>query len=83
MQGRSMSHPITQEAPGLSPVCRHHWVIDTPNGAVSGGRCKRCGAAREFRNSSEDLMWDSDSFSLNGSRYRGRRGTPSTPAGLS
>jgi hypothetical protein len=57
----------------ISAICRHHWVIDTPNGAVSGGRCKRCGIDREFRNSTEDLMWDSDSFSLNGSRYRGRR----------
>ncbi len=54
--------------------CRHHWVIATPNGALSGGRCKRCGATRDFRNSSEDLMWDSDSFSLHGSRYRGRKG---------
>jgi hypothetical protein len=54
-------------------LCRHHWVIETPNGAVSTGRCKRCGVVRDFRNSSEDLMWDSDSFSLNGSRYRGRR----------
>lgn len=63
-------------APGktnISAICRHHWVIDTPNGAVSGGRCKTCGIDKEFRNSSEDLMWDSDSFSLNGSRYRGRR----------
>ncbi|MFN0149053.1 MAG: hypothetical protein ACKVT1_21325 [Dehalococcoidia bacterium] len=57
----------------LSTLCRHHWVIDTPNGATSGGRCKRCGDLKAFRNSSEDLMWDSDSFSLNGSRYRGRR----------
>lgn len=59
-------------------MCRHHWVIETPNGAVSGGRCKRCGLVREFRNSSEDLMWDSDSFSLNGSRYRGTRGERSS-----
>lgn len=58
--------------------CSHHWVIDTPNGALSGGRCKRCGAEREFRNSNEDLMWDSDSFSLNGSRSRGRRGGENT-----
>jgi hypothetical protein len=48
-------------------------VIETPNGALSAGYCKRCGASREFRNSSEDLMWDSDSFSLHGSRYRGRK----------
>lgn len=61
------------ESTGHSAVCRHHWVIETPNGAVSGGHCKRCGERREFRNSSEDLMWDSDSFSLNGSRYRGRK----------
>lgn len=54
--------------------CRHHWVIDTPNGTFSAGRCKLCGVDKEFRNSSEDLMWDSDSFSLNGSRYRGRKG---------
>ncbi|HEX6031667.1 MAG TPA: hypothetical protein VFY90_09545 [Tepidiformaceae bacterium] len=58
---------------GMSAICRHHWVIETPNGATSGGFCKRCGESREFRNSTEDLMWDSDSFSLNGSRYRGRK----------
>ena len=69
-------HPI--EAASMSPVCRHHWVIETPNGSVSSGRCKRCGVAREFRNSNEDLMWDSDSFSLNGSRYRGRRSAASS-----
>ena len=53
--------------------CSHHWVIATPNGAVSDGRCKICGRERVFRNSQEDLLWDSDSFSLNGSRYRRRR----------
>ncbi|MEO8540455.1 MAG: hypothetical protein ABI577_12000 [bacterium] len=56
-----------------SAMCRHHWVIDTPNGSLSSGRCKRCGVAKEFRNSAEDPLWDNDSFSLNGSRYRGRR----------
>ena len=73
-----MSQRESIETSGLSAVCRHHWVIDTPNGAVSGGRCKRCGQTKEFRNSSEDLMWDSDSFSLNGSRYRGRRNSGET-----
>ncbi len=67
-----MNHHATIDAP--SAACRHHWVIDTPNGAVSGGRCKRCGVDKEFRNSSEEMLWDSDSFSLNGSRFRGRRG---------
>jgi hypothetical protein len=63
----------THETSGLSPMCRHHWVIETPNGALSSGRCKRCGVQRDFRNSNEDLMWDNDSFSLNGSRYKGRK----------
>ena len=68
-----MTEARASQVTGTTAMCRHHWVIDTPNGAVSGGRCKRCGVSREFRNSSEDLMWDSDSFSLNGSRYRGRK----------
>lgn len=68
-----MTEAKALETTGMTAMCRHHWVIDTPNGAVSGGRCKRCGVDRQFRNSSEDLMWDSDSFSLNGSRYRGRK----------
>lgn len=68
-----MTERNTLEQSAMSAICRHHWVIETPNGATSGGYCKRCGERREFRNSTEDLMWDSDSFSLNGSRYRGRR----------
>jgi hypothetical protein len=66
----TQANALAKESP---TSCRHHWVIDTPNGALSEGRCKRCGATRGFRNSSEDLMWDSDSFSLNGSRYKGRK----------
>lgn len=72
-----MTQANALEKTNTSAICRHHWVIDTPNGAVSGGKCKRCGVDKQFRNSSEDLMWDSDSFSLNGSRYRGRRGAQS------
>lgn len=68
-----MSHSVARGSETFSPVCRHHWVIETPNGSLSRGYCKLCGMDRSFRNSSEDMMWDSDSFSLNGSRYRGRR----------
>lgn len=28
----------------------HHWVIEEASGPVSAGRCKRCGAAKEFKN---------------------------------
>ncbi len=32
-------------------VCTHHWVIETPDGPVSIGRCRVCGEEREFNNS--------------------------------
>ncbi len=41
--------------------CRHHWVIETPSGSLSLGRCRRCGAVREFRNSIPDTYWDEES----------------------
>jgi hypothetical protein len=30
--------------------CRHHWLIERPNGLASSARCKFCGAEREFDN---------------------------------
>ncbi len=46
------------EAPQVVAQCRHHWVIATPSGAMSVGRCRRCGAVREFRNSTpESYYW--------------------------
>jgi len=54
------------EAPPQSE-CRHHWIIDTPRGATSDGRCKVCGETREFRNSTTDYVWDDDSSSGYGS----------------
>ena len=35
----------------------HHWLIEAPNGPFSVGTCA-CGETREFRNSSEDSIWD-------------------------
>src|SRR3989337_4407616 len=52
------------------PTCKHHWLIETPRGTTSKGRCKRCGAEREFRNSASDYVWEDDS----GSGYRPWRG---------
>ena len=37
--------------------CVHHWQIDSPNGPVSPGTCKRCGEMREFRNSMYSSTW--------------------------
>jgi hypothetical protein len=45
------------------PQCRHHWVIESPQGATSMGRCKRCNEVREFRNSASDTVWEGDPMS--------------------
>jgi len=33
--------------------CVHHWVLGTPEEEVIRGRCKRCGATREYPASME------------------------------
>ena len=30
--------------------CIHHWIIDYPNGHMSKGKCRLCGAVTEFSN---------------------------------
>jgi hypothetical protein len=41
-----------------APVCRHHWVIDSPSGPASRGVCKVCGAVKQFSNVPVDSVWD-------------------------
>ena len=31
-------------------LCQHHWLIESPNGPVSIGVCRLCGAEKEFQN---------------------------------
>ncbi len=66
------------KAPAQTDECRHHWIIESPHGALSGGRCKICGEEREFRNSANDYIWDDDSSS-SGSRYGGMGRAHSSP----
>jgi hypothetical protein len=41
---------------GQDSTCRHHWVIGTPAGPTSEGRCKLCGTSRSFNNVFEDVI---------------------------
>ncbi len=73
---------ITEERPQAAapteveaPTCRHHWLIESPRGALSKGRCKVCGEEREFRNSATDHVWEDDSTS-GYSSWGGVRSTP-------
>jgi len=40
--------------------CVHYWVIEPPEGPVSKGVCKRCGAEREFTNYFPHSVWESE-----------------------
>lgn len=35
-------------ADALTQACVHHWVLAHPEDEVIRGRCKRCGATREY-----------------------------------
>ena len=36
---------------GQGQGCIHHWLIGIASGPTSQGRCRNCGAEREFQNS--------------------------------
>lgn len=57
------------------PQCRHHWVIESPHGAISLGRCKICSEVKEFRNSTADTLWEGDPMASAG-RMSGSAGRP-------
>lgn len=49
------------ERPATKSMCRHHWMIEPPDGPLSKGVCKLCGEVRMFNNILEDLFARSDS----------------------
>ena len=54
---------VLEAAPERTAVeeqCRHHWVIESPNGPSSIGICKRCGAVTESNNYLPYSPWDED-----------------------
>ena len=48
---------------GKQARCRHHWLIESPEGPTSMGVCKLCGIQKEFRNSASDLLWEDNPLS--------------------
>jgi hypothetical protein len=54
-QGAVIERPVTRSA------CKHHWVIEPPDGPTSKGVCKVCGEVKVFDNILEDLLSIKDS----------------------
>jgi len=55
--------PAVDEAPDVENECRHHWIIESAQGATSWGLCKRCAAKREFSNSCPGAVWEENHVS--------------------
>jgi hypothetical protein len=66
-----MADSIVKEAPEVAEqaACAHHWVIATPDGEMSLGKCKVCGTEKEFPNSADDGLWQRN---IPESRWTGR-----------
>ena len=53
-----------QEGRKTKAKCNHYWIIETAHGPTSKGVCKHCGEEKEFLNSWQDSLWDSDISTL-------------------
>jgi hypothetical protein len=71
--------PVDATVEREQPSCRHHWIIESPRGALSSGRCKVCGEERQFRNSANDYIWDDDTSSGASSGIGSLTGVRPTP----
>ena len=56
--GGTATKKRTRRTATAEAVHNHHWLLESPNGPLSIGTCSSCGETREFRNSSEDSIWD-------------------------
>ena len=52
---------VTSEVGVHAQACRHHWLIETPSGPVSQGRCRRCHQVRQFENHIENSPKEEES----------------------
>ena len=60
-------------APAAPTVCAHLWMIASPNGKTSSGRCRHCGTEQEFHNSIEDERRANNNDVFPSNYGRGRR----------
>jgi hypothetical protein len=65
---------VTKEEELVESECRHRWLIESPNGPTSQGKCTVCGEVGEFKNSMPVSGWD-----RSGSQNRrGKQAEPKT-----
>lgn len=70
MRRSSRARVLTREPARGS--CSHRWLLETPNGPRVQGRCRVCGAERDFPTTAGDL-WYGEPWSDFRTRERERR----------
>jgi hypothetical protein len=44
--------------------CVHYWIIESPHGPTSKGRCRYCGTVAEFFNDLQGCVKDTKSYTV-------------------
>lgn len=52
--------------------CAHHYILEQPNGPLSLGTCKHCGAQKMHRNSDGDVVAFGNQTAGSGTAYATR-----------
>ena len=67
---------MVNSAKVLTPLAvgekNHRWLVETPHGPTSRGKCKNCGASKQFLNFSEEILWDTPGNNIPGMHRRNR-----------
>jgi hypothetical protein len=56
--GRKPKATHGKQIPRSKLECAHYWVIEAPQGPISIGKCKYCGAVSEFKNYVPFPSWE-------------------------
>ena len=59
-----MGEAVEQLETKIKRDCAHYWRIESPDGLISKGECKLCGAEKEFCNSWTDSTFPSKKNSI-------------------
>lgn len=52
----------TRDKATVDVTCVHYWVIDSPEGPMSRGMCKFCGAENQFQNYISYPTWHDEKW---------------------
>lgn len=64
--GRKTKDTLEKRKRAARMGCAHYWIIESPQGPISKGVCKYCGAVSEFSNYVTYPSWEGNVTKLPG-----------------